>query len=224
LNEKNQLGFIHKFISSNVKVERKGRSNDEPTFLLLHGTGGNEEDLIPVAREISFEAAILSLRGKILEGGIAARFFRRLAEGVFDLEDLKFRTNELANFVINASKIYGFDLQHVIALGYSNGANIASSMLLLRPEVLSAAILFRAMIPFVPNSLPDLSNKYIFMSSGLYDSLIPKQDAERLFSLFESAGAKVSISWQNSGHELVIAEVRKAKEWFYSSSSLSFSS
>ena len=224
MNEKNQLGFIHKFIPPNIKAERRGRGKAEPTFLLLHGTGGNEEDLIPIAREMASDAAILSPRGKILEGGIAARFFRRLAEGVFDLEDLKFRTNELANFVNNASKIYGFDLQHVIALGYSNGANIASSMLLLRPEVLSAAILFRAMVPFVPNSLPDLSNKYIFMSSGLHDSLIPKQDAERLFSLFESAGAKVSISWQNSGHELVTAEVRKAKEWFYSSSSLSSSS
>lgn len=224
MNEKNQLGFIHKFIPSNVKVERKSGGKDESTFLLLHGTGGNEEDLIPVAREISTGAAILSPRGKILEDGIAARFFRRLAEGVFDLEDLKFRTNELANFVNNASKIYGFDLRHVIALGYSNGANIASSILLLRPEALSAAILFRAMVPFVPNSLPDLSNKYIFMSSGLYDPLIPKQDAEKLFSLFKSAGAKVSISWQNSGHELVMEDVKKAKEWFYSSSSLSSSS
>jgi predicted esterase len=221
LNEKNQLGFIHKFIPSNIKVERKGGSKNVSTFLLLHGTGGNEEDLIPVAREISSEAAILSPRGKILEDGIAARFFRRLAEGVFDLEDLRFRTNELANFVNNASKTYGFDLQHVIALGYSNGANIASSMLLLRPEVLSAAILFRAIVPFVPNTLPDLSNKYIFMSSGLYDPIIPKQEAERLFSLFKNGGAKVSISWQNSGHELVMEDVKKAKESFYSSSLLS---
>ncbi|MGA9297299.1 MAG: alpha/beta hydrolase [Nitrososphaeraceae archaeon] len=221
MNGKNQLGFIHKFIPSNIKVERKGGSKKVPTFLLLHGTGGNEEDLIPVAREISSEAAILSPRGKILEDGIAARFFRRLAEGVFDLEDLRFRTNELANFVNNASKTYGFDLQHVIALGYSNGANIASSMLLLRPEVLSAAILFRAMVPFVPNTLPDLSNKYIFMSSGLYDPIIPKQEAERLFSLFKNGGAKVSISWQNSGHELVMEDVKKAKESFYSSSLLS---
>ena len=221
MNGKNQLGFIHKFIPSNIKVERKGGSKKVPTFLLLHGTGGNEEDLIPVARKISSEAAILSPRGKILEDGIAARFFRRLAEGVFDLEDLRFRTNELANFVNNASKTYGFDLQHVIALGYSNGANIASSMLLLRPEVLSAAILFRAMVPFVPNTLPDLSNKYIFMSSGLYDPIIPKQEAERLFSLFKNGGAKVSISWQNSGHELVMEDVKKAKESFYSSSLLS---
>jgi phospholipase/carboxylesterase len=221
LNEKNQLGFIHKFIPSNIRVERRGGSKSVPTFLLLHGTGGNEEDLIPVARKISSEAAILSPRGKILEDGIAARFFRRLAEGVFDLEDLKFRTNELANFVNNASKTYGFDLQHVITLGYSNGANIASSMLLLRPEVLSAAILFRAMVPFVPNTPPDLSNKYIFMSSGLYDPIIPKQEAERLFSLFKNGGAKVSISWQNSGHELVMEDVKKAKESFYSSSLLS---
>ena len=221
MNEKNQLGFIHKFIPSNIKVERKGGSKKVPTFLLLHGTGGNEEDLIPVAREISSEAAILSPRGKILEDGIADRFFRRLAEGVFDLEDLRFRTNELANFVNNASKTYGFDLQHLIALGYSNGANIASSMLLLRPEVLSAAILFRAMVPFVPNTLPDLSNKYIFMSSGLYDPIIPKQEAERLFSLFKNGGAKVSISWQSSGHELVMEDVKKAKESFYSSSLLS---
>ena len=221
MNGKNQLGFIHKFIPSNIKVERKGGSKNVPTFLLLHGTGGNEEDLIPVARKISSEAAILSPRGKILEDGIAARFFRRLAEGVFDLEDLRFRTNELANFVNNASKTYGFDVQHVIALGYSNGANIASSMLLLRPEVLSAAILFRAMVPFVPNTLPDLSNKYVFMSSGLYDPIIPKQEAERLFSLFKNGGAKVSISWQNSGHELVMEDVKKAKESFYSSSLLS---
>ena len=221
MNEENQLGFIHKFIPSNIKVERKGGSKKVPTFLLLHGTGGNEEDLIPVARKISSEAAILSPRGKILEDGIAARFFRRLAEGVFDLEDLRFRTNELANFVNNASKTYGFDVQHVIALGYSNGANIASSMLLLRPEVLSAAILFRAMVPFVPNTLPDLSNKYVFMSSGLYDPIIPKQEAERLFSLFKNGGAKVSISWQNSGHELVMEDVKKAKESFYYSSLLS---
>ena len=125
-----------------------------------------------------------------MEDGIAVRFFRRLAEGVFDLEDLRFRTNELANFVNNASKTYGFDLQHVIALGYSNGANIASSMLLLRPEVLLAAILFRAMVPFCPNTLPDLSNKYIFMSSGLYDPIIPKQEAERLLVYLRMEGRK----------------------------------
>ncbi len=118
------------------------------------------------------------------------RFFRRLAEGVFDIEDLKFRTNELADFVKDASKAYDFDLQRTIAIGYSNGANIvAASMLLLRPEILSAAILFRAMVPLVPDILPDLSNKHIFMSSGLHDPIVPKQEAEGLFGLFKNAGA-----------------------------------
>jgi predicted esterase len=195
------------------------------TFLLLHGTGGNEQDLIPLVYEIDKSAAILSPRGKVLENGVAPRFFRRLAEGVFDIEDLKFRTNELADFVNDASKTYGFDLQHVIAVGYSNGANIAASMLLLRPEILSSAILFRAMVPLVPEILPDLSNKHLFMSSGLYDPIVSKQEAEKLFGMFKNAGANISLSWQESGHELTMEEVRKAKEWLllqYSTSHSSF--
>ena len=143
-----------------------------------------------------------------------------LVEGVFDIEDLKFRTNELADFVKDASKAYGFDMHHVIAVGYSNGANIASSMLLLRPEILSAAILFRAMVPLVPETLPDLTNKHIFMSSGLHDPIVPKQEAERLFGLFKKAGAEVSLYWQRSSHELRMEEVKKAKEWLHSSSFL----
>jgi predicted esterase len=212
LNTKNRdLGFIHKFIpASEKKTERRQVVS---TLLLLHGTGGNEQDLIPFARQISSEAAILSPRGKVLENGMFPRFFRRLAEGVFDIEDLKFRTNELANFVNDASKVYGFDKHRVIAVGYSNGANIAASMLLLHPEILSAAMLFRTMVPFVPQVLPDLNNKHIFMSSGLYDPIVPKQDAERLVTLFKKAGAKVSLYWQNSGHELVMEEVGRAKEW-----------
>ena len=149
----------------------------------------------------------------MLENGITPRFFRRLAEGVFDLEDLKFRTNELADFVIDASKTYNFDLQRVIAVGYSNGANIAASILLLRPEILSSAILFRAMVPLVPQTLPDLSNKRIFMSSGLYDPIVSRQEADRLFGLFEKMGANISLSWQESGHELTMDEIQKAKEW-----------
>jgi phospholipase/carboxylesterase len=215
LNEKNQLGFMHKFIPSNKKERLEGRE-EVLTFLLLHGTGGNEEDLIPIGHEISSEAAILSPRGKVLEDEMP-RFFRRLAEGVFDIEDLKFRTNELADFVKAASKAYGFDMQHVIAVGYSNGANIASSMLLLRSEILSAAILFRAMVPLVPEVLPNLTDKRIFMSSGLHDPIVPKREVESLSSLFKKVGAEVSLYWQNSGHELRIAEVKKAKEWLHSS-------
>jgi len=183
------------------------------TFLLLHGTGGNEEDLIPLAYEIDKSAAILSPRGKVLENGITPRFFRRQAEGVFDIEDLKFRTNELADFVNDASKTYNFDLQHVMAVGYSNGANIAASVLLLRPEILSAAILFRAMVPLVPQTLPDLARKHIFMSSGLLDPIVSIDEADRLFGLFKKAGANISLSWQESGHELTMEEIGKAREW-----------
>ena len=216
-----QLGFIHRFIyptnSDDLKGTRDGQKAREKisstTFLLLHGTGGNEEDLISLAYELDQSAAILSPRGKVLENGVAPRFFRRLTEGVFDVEDLKFRTNELANFVKNASNTYGFDMDHLIAVGYSNGANIASSMLLLCPEVLSTAILFRAMVPLLPQVLPDLTNKHIFMSSGLHDPIIPKQETERLIGLFKKAGAKVSLHWQNSGHELRINEINTAREW-----------
>jgi phospholipase/carboxylesterase len=226
MKKKTQLGFIHRFLpskdeGSGARMETREQGTKVfTTLLLLHGTGGNEEDLIPLAYELDQRAAILSPRGKVLENGVAPRFFRRLAEGVFDIEDLKFRTNELADFVKDASKAYDFSLQRTIAIGYSNGANIAASILLLRPEILSAAILFRAMVPLVPEILPDLTNKHIFMSSGLYDPIIPKQEAERLFGLFKKAGAKVSLNWQGSGHELTMEEVQKAKEWLHSSSFL----
>src|ERR1051325_9874550 len=164
---KTDLGLVHRFMPPKNVLDferaKQGATQGKAftTFLLLHGTGGNEQDLIPLAYELDKNEAILSPRGKVLENGISPRFFRRLAEGVFDLEDLKFRTNELADFVIDASKTYNFDLQHIIAVGYSNGANIAASMLLLRPEILSSAILFRAMVPLVPQTLPDLTRKHI---------------------------------------------------------------
>ena len=225
--KKTELDFIHSFIpprpeesgAGTATRRRKTEGKAFTTFLLLHATGGNEQDLIPLAYELDKRAAILSPRGKVLENGITPRFFRRLAEGVFDLEDLKFRTNELADFVIDASKTYDFDLQHTIAVGYSNGANIAASMLLLRPEILSSAILFRAMVPLVPQTLPDLSNKPIFMSSGLHDPIVSRQEADRLFSLFKKMGANISLSWQESGHELTMDEIRKAREWLVHSAS-----
>jgi phospholipase/carboxylesterase len=225
--KKTELDFIHSFIpprpdeSGAGTATRRGKTEGKAftTFLLLHGTGGNEQDLIPLAHELDKKAAILSPRGKVLENGITPRFFRRLAEGVFDLEDLKFRTNELADFVIDASKTYNFDLQHIKAVGYSNGANIAASMLLLRPEILSSAILFRAMVPLVPQTLPDLSNKPIFMSSGLYDPIVSRQEADRLFDLFKKMGANISLSWQESGHDLTMDEIRGAREWLVHSAS-----
>ena len=201
-----ELGFIHQFIPASNRP-------DQITLLLLHGTGGNELDLVPLGRELYPRAAILSPRGKVLESGMP-RYFRRLAEGVFDTEDLKFRTNELADFVENASKVYGFDLRYLISVGYSNGANIASSLMLLHPEVMSSAVLFRAMIPFMPEKVPNLSAKDIFLGSGETDPIVPREQTEILFRLFEEAGANIVLHWQkNSGHELGYDEISAAREW-----------
>ena len=207
-DKSDQLGFTHQYVAA------PNRSNKaESTLLLLHGTGGNEDDLLPLGRELDPNAQLLSPRGKILEGGRMPRFFRRLAEGVFDVEDLKFRTNELAEFVEKASRIYGFDARKVIAVGYSNGANIAASMLLLKSQTLSGAILFRAMVPLVPESLPNLLGKPIFMSSGLRDPIATREEAEKLSGLLRQARAVVDLQWQNSGHELTQEDIDVAKQW-----------
>jgi predicted esterase len=204
---KSELGFIHHFILA------AGKGNKSVTLLLLHGTGGNEQDLISLGQELYPHAAILSPRGKVLEGGMP-RFFRRLAEGVFDIEDLKFRTHELADFVEKASRVYGFNSKNVISVGYSNGANIASSLLLLRTEVLSSAVLFRPMIPLTPEKIPNLETKNIFMAAGERDPIVPREQTEMLYRLFKKGGANVFLRWQkNSGHALDYDEISAAREW-----------
>ncbi len=178
------------------------KRNGEPTLLLLHGTGGNENDLVQLGEALRPDAAMLSPRGNVLEHG-APRFFRRLAEGVFDIEDLHTRTGELADFVVAASEEYGFELSSVCAVGYSNGANIAASMLLSRPEVLNAAALYRAMVPFEPVTLPRLNDKRVFISAGREDQMIPQAGTERLAQLLVDSGAQVELVWQSSTHGLV---------------------
>ena len=197
-----QPDFIHEFVP--------GTSNR--TLLLLHGTGGNERDLIPLARELDSRAALLSPRGKVLENGMP-RFFRRVAEGVFDLDDLKKRTNELSDFVAAAAQRYGFTADKVVAVGYSNGANIAASMLLLRPETLHGAILFRAMVPLVPENLPDLSSVPVWIGAGSEDPIIPTSETQHLVELLRSAGADVTIRFFNAGHGLTNIEVETAGRW-----------
>ncbi len=207
-------GFIHRFIPASRIMSDDGETKKSTrTLLLLHGTGGSEDDLLPLGREIDSDAALLSPRGKILEDAVMPRFFRRLDEGVFDLEDLKYRTNELADFVEAASKEYGFDVQNVIAVGYSNGANIASSMLLLRPEVLKGGIFFRAMVPLIPEKLPDLSAKHVLISEGLRDPIATRQQAESLYKLFIRARADVILEWQDAGHGLLEEDIIAAKQW-----------
>ena len=198
------LGFVHRYLP--------GDDESGPTLLLLHGTGGNEEDLIPLAQDLAPGAAIISPRGKVSEYG-AARFFRRLAEGVFDQEDLIFRTHELAGFVEAASNEYGFDPSKIVAVGYSNGANIAASTILLHPGLLRAAVLFRAMVPFEPELTPDLSGMPIFMAAGRMDRMIPPDNTQRLADILTEANAEVDLRWRNVGHPLTYEEVGEAKEW-----------
>ena len=199
--------FIHEFIPG----------NSLRTLLLLHGTGGNERDLIPLGRELDPNAALLSPRGKVLENGMP-RFFRRLAEGVFDLEDLKFRTNELADFVTAAAQHYGFALNSLVAVGYSNGANIGGSMLLLRPEILSAAVLFRAMVPLIPEKLPNLSSVRVWIGAGDQDPIVPASETKGLVELLRSGGADVTIRFAKAGHGLTNEDLEAARHWLGESS------
>ena len=197
-----QPDFIHEFVPG----------ISDRTLLLLHGTGGNEHDLIPLGRGLDPNAALLSPRGKILENGMP-RFFRRLAEGVFDVEDLKQRTNELADFVAAAVRQYRLAADRVVAVGYSNGANIVTSMLLLRPEILRAAILFRTMVPLVPDNLPDLSSVRVWIGAGDQDPIIPASETQRLATLFRRGGADVTIRFAHATHGLTNAEVKMARLW-----------
>jgi predicted esterase len=199
---KMQPDFIHEFVPG----------NSDRTLLLLHGTGGNERDLIPLGRELDANAVLLSPRGKILENGMP-RFFRRLAEGVFDLEDLKKRTSELADFVAAAAKHYKLAADRIVAVGYSNGANIGASMLLLQPEILRAAILFRAMVPLVPENLPNLSPVRVWIGAGDQDPIIPASETQRLVELLRRAGADVTIRFANATHGLTDADVEAARHW-----------
>jgi phospholipase/carboxylesterase/glyoxalase family protein len=184
-------------------------------LLMLHGTGGDEHDLVPLAQTLMPGAGILSPRGKVLEGTMP-RFFRRLAEGVFDVEDLKLRTEELAAFVLAASDLYTFDLKRVIGVGFSNGANIGASLLLLRPGVLHKAVLFRAMVPIVPNPLPRLPRTPVLICNGEHDPLVPVKETERLASLLRTAGAEVTLLMQPVGHQLIQDDIDAAKNWLQS--------
>ncbi|MDP9186333.1 MAG: alpha/beta hydrolase [Verrucomicrobiota bacterium] len=197
-----QPDFVHEFV----------RGESERTLLLLHGTGGNERDLTPLGRELDPNASLLSPRGKVLENGMP-RFFRRLAEGVFDLEDLTKRTHELADFVTSAAQQYKIDIKRMVAVGYSNGANIAVSALLLRPEIFPAAILFRAMVPLVPETQPDLSSVRVWIGAGAFDPIVPSSEAKQLAQLLRAAGADVTVRFLQGGHELTPDDVDGAREW-----------
>ncbi|MFC0472784.1 alpha/beta hydrolase [Halalkalibacter kiskunsagensis] len=194
-------------------IYTKGKKQDAPTLLLLHGTGGNEHDLLALANMIAPDSSILSVRGNVLENGMP-RFFRRLAEGLFDEEDLVFRTKELTEFVNESAKTYGFDRDRVVAIGYSNGANIAASMMYHHENALNGAILFHAMVPRRGVEIPDLTGTSVFIGAGKRDPLIPLNETKELIKDLEKANATMNEYWVDGGHQLVREEVEKAKEWF----------
>ena len=202
------LGFVHRYIPPESGSELAGGT----TLLLLHGTGGDENDLLPLGRTLLPGAGMLSPRGNVLERG-APRFFRRLAEGVFDQEDLARRTEELATFIEAATATYALERDGIVAVGFSNGANIAGSLLFRRPGLLRGAVLLSPMVPYEPTRLPDLSGTSVFLGAGRNDPIAPAAQVERLASLLREAGADVTIHWQQGGHTVTKDELEAAERW-----------
>ena len=202
------LGFVHRYVPPEAGSELAGGT----TLLLLHGTGGDENDLLPLGRNLLPGAGLLSPRGKVLERG-APRFFRRLAEGVFDQEDLARRTEELAGFVEAATATYGLERDGIVAVGFSNGANIAGSLLFRRPGLLRGAVLLSPMVPYEPEELPNLEGTSVFIGAGRSDPIAPAAQVERLASMLRDAGADVVVHWQNAGHTVTKDELDAAQRW-----------
>jgi len=194
--------FIHRF--------EPATSAHLPPLLLLHGTGGDENDLLGLGKMISPGSALLSPRGRVLEHGMP-RFFRRLAEGVFDEEDVRHRALELGDFIADARKRY--DIAAPIAVGFSNGANIAAALLLLQPDVLAGAVLLRAMVPLSDSPKPNLAGKPVLLLSGQADPIVPAGNSTRLAALLSEAGARVEHKVLPAGHQLSQADVTLARNW-----------
>jgi predicted esterase len=197
------LGFEHAF----------ERGSSPTTLLLLHATGGDEHQLVALGRDLAPTATLLSPRGKVLEDGVTRRFFARRSLTDLDIPDLLARTDELADFVAAATAEYGLDPARVVALGYSNGANIAASLLLRRPEVLSGAALLRPTLPYEPDALPALDGIHVLVATAARDPYVEPGRAERLVEVLESAGAEVTTRVADAGHELTEHDLTAAHRW-----------
>ncbi len=191
----------------------EGSNPNAPTLLLLHGTGGDENDLLPLASAISPHSSVLSVKGNVCENGMA-RYFRRLAEGVFDEEDLIFRTKELHDFLNERAQKYKFERKKIVAIGYSNGANIAASLLFHFQHTLRGAVLFHPMVPIRGKQLPSLKEVPVFIGAGKRDPLIPVRESEELVQILMRANCNVTEFWGDGGHQLTGEEVEQAKQWF----------
>nr|WP_285851364.1 alpha/beta hydrolase [Sporosarcina aquimarina] len=194
-------------------IFRKGTNSEKPVLLLLHGTGGTEQDLLSLAEIVDPEASVLSVRGNVLENGMP-RFFKRLAEGVFDEEDLVFRTKELKAFLEQAATDHQFDASNIVAIGYSNGANIAASLLFHYDDAVKGAILHHPMVPIRNVPMPDLAGIHVWIGAGANDPICTQEESTELQKRLEEAGASVGLHWENAGHQLTMSEVKAAKAWY----------
>ena len=203
MNATTSLGFEHVFEAG----------TSDWTLLLLHGTGGDEHDLVGLGRRLAPSAALLSPRGKVLEAGMP-RFFRRLAIGQLDIPDLLVRTDELAAFVTAAASEYGRDPGKIAALGFSNGANIAVSLLLRQPGLLSSAALLRPMLPYEPDGPLHLDGTGVLIAAGEGDPYSSAQQTQRLAEVLDGAGAAVTVRVEpGAGHGLGPGDLRALEQW-----------
>lgn len=198
-------GFAHRYLPADTPGPRR-------VLLLLHATGGTEDDLLPLGHRLAPGAPLLSPRGRVLEGTLP-RFFRRLAEGIFDQADLALRTDELARFIRAATTRYGLDPAGLVAVGYSNGANIAGSLLLRYPGLLAGAVLFRAMLPFEPARPVAIPGTPVWLGAGRRDPTVPRENIERLAKLLQDSGARVTLEWRDAGHQMNAEDVDSAARW-----------
>ncbi|MFC4355483.1 alpha/beta hydrolase [Chryseomicrobium palamuruense] len=194
-------------------IYKAGTKKDAPTLLLLHGTGGNEHDLLSIASMIDDRANVLSVRGNVLENGMP-RFFKRLAMGVLDQEDLALRTKELHDYLNKAATEYGFDRSNVVAVGYSNGANIAANLVMTEANSLAGAILYHPMIPNPDAQIPDISKLPVFIGAGKNDQMVPYEESKGLKKMLEDHGAEVAMHVEPYGHQLTDSEVDASKQWY----------
>ncbi|MFC4779144.1 alpha/beta hydrolase [Paenibacillus sp. GCM10023252] len=194
-------------------IWKQGTDTTAPVIALFHGTGGTEHDLLPLAERFSPASSVLSVRGNVLENGMP-RFFRRLAEGIFDEEDLIARTKELHEFLAAAAAEYGFDRSNIVAAGYSNGANIVGSLLFHYEGALKGAILHHPMVPRRGLTLPNLASLPVFIGAGKNDPICTPAETEELAALLKGAGAEVAVHWESMGHRLTGTEVEAAASWY----------
>jgi|SRR5690349_12845673 predicted esterase len=198
------LNYIHTFVPA------PSNSSRPVTLLLLHGTGGDENSLLSLGNDLCPGAALLGLRGKVLENGMPPSFRRFTEAGIGDIRS---RTEELAQFIRAASERYGFSTRRLVVVGHSDGANLAASLILLHPHYLAGAVLFRVMVPSLPDLIRDFSNLFIFIGAATLDPLIPADQASELAAIFKSGGAKVAISWHQGGRELGEDDIQAARNW-----------